>query len=198
MAALRASARHELRIQGLASFHPRAPLGRSGPRGFCHAPEHRAGKRVCRLVHRTSATRCHCLVRQAGHVGMARRQRSARRGAIACSRLRGDQPQWAVRQRGDSATGISSLISATCSRSVRSGSATRRVARPPSTVSRSHRCSCASPVMSGRSSGLSGPGAASHTAGIALTIRLAALALPPPAAPGSPTSVPCTVTVRLG
>ena len=46
--------------------------------------------------------------------------------------------------------------------------------------------SWAPPVIGGRSSGLTGPAAAAQTAGMALTMRLAAVALPPPAAPGSP------------
>ena len=54
------------------------------------------------------------------------------------------------------------------------------------------------PVMGGRSSTFTGPALASHTAGMAFTMRLAAVALPPPAAPGSPGSVPWMVTSRFG
>ena len=46
--------------------------------------------------------------------------------------------------------------------------------------------------------GLTGPGGAAHTAGIAFTIRFAALALPPPAAPGSPGLGAVDGDVRFG
>ena len=60
------------------------------------------------------------------------------------------------------------------------------------------RRSCAAPVIGGKVERAHVPGAAAQTAGIAFTMRFAAVAFPPPAAPGSPGSVPWIETSRFG